>query len=129
MGVLARLFGPSPRPAARRRPVLVLAVLLAATLVGCGGGPDATPTPTAVALPRPAAAASPRPTTPAAAASPLPRAQTYVVEQGDTLALIARKVYGDGNLWQPIYRANQDTIGDTPDAIRIGMRLTIPPKD
>jgi len=51
-----------------------------------------------------------------------------VVEPGDTLALIARKVYGDAGLWQQIYDANKDTIGDKPEAIQVGMRLTIPPK-
>jgi len=82
-----------------------------------------------VAIPTSATAPpSPRPATPTAAATLLPRAQIYVVEPGDTLALIARKVYGDAGLWQQIYDANKDTIGETPDALRVGMRLTIPPK-
>jgi nucleoid-associated protein YgaU len=107
---------------------LLLAFVLAVLLAGCGDSPNTPATLTAVALPTLAPAPSPRPTTPAVTATPLLRAQTYVVEPGDTLALIARKVYGDASLWQQIYRANKDTIGDSPDALRVGMKLTIPPK-
>ncbi len=51
----------------------------------------------------------------------------YVVAEGDTLAVIANKVYGDSSLWQKIYDANKDVIGSDPDHIQIGMKLTIPP--
>jgi nucleoid-associated protein YgaU len=50
----------------------------------------------------------------------------YVVEEGDTLAVIADKVYGDGSKWQQIYEANKDVIGDSPDSLSIGMKLEIP---
>jgi nucleoid-associated protein YgaU len=50
----------------------------------------------------------------------------YVVEEGDTLAIIADKVYGDGSKWQQIYEANKDVIGDSPDTLSIGMKLKIP---
>lgn len=34
----------------------------------------------------------------------------YTVEDGDTLAKIAEKFYGDRTLWQTISDANQDVI-------------------
>lgn len=55
--------------------------------------------------------------------------QTYTVQPGDTLALIAQKFYGDGNLWQLIYDANRNTIGPDPNQIQVGMGLVIPAKD
>ncbi|MBD0347423.1 MAG: LysM peptidoglycan-binding domain-containing protein, partial [Coleofasciculus sp. Co-bin14] len=55
--------------------------------------------------------------------------QTYTVQPGDTLALIAQKFYGDGNLWQLIYDANRNTIGDNPNQLQVGMVLVIPAKD
>jgi 3D (Asp-Asp-Asp) domain-containing protein len=55
--------------------------------------------------------------------------QTYTVQPGDTLALIAQKFYGDGNLWQLIYDANRNTIGPDPNQIQVGMVLVIPAKD
>jgi len=35
---------------------------------------------------------------------------TYVVERGDNLWKIAKKVYGDGDRWIDIYNANSDVI-------------------
>lgn len=55
--------------------------------------------------------------------------QTYTVQPGDTLALIAQKFYGDGNLWQLIYDANRNTIGADYNQIQAGMVLVIPAKD
>jgi nucleoid-associated protein YgaU len=54
--------------------------------------------------------------------------ETYEVQSGDTLATIADKAYGDGTQWRRIYDANKDTIGPDPDKLKIGMKLTIPPK-
>jgi 3D (Asp-Asp-Asp) domain-containing protein len=54
--------------------------------------------------------------------------QTYTVQPGDTLALIAQKFYRDGNLWQLIYNANRNTIGPNPNQIHVGMLLVIPAK-
>ena len=51
-----------------------------------------------------------------------------IVQRGDTLFGIAERVYGDPSRWRQIYRVNQRKIKD-PDAITIGTRLTIPPKD
>jgi nucleoid-associated protein YgaU len=54
--------------------------------------------------------------------------ETYEVQSGDTLLSIAQQVYGDGTQWRRIYDANKDTIGADPDRLKIGMKLTIPPK-
>jgi nucleoid-associated protein YgaU len=40
---------------------------------------------------------------------------------------IAEQFYGDAALWPRIYAANKALIGDDPDALRLGMQLTIPP--
>ena len=72
--------------------------------------------------------------------SPLPQAplgiQTeangstvYVVEPGDSLWSIAEKMYGDGRLWTKIAEENEDVVQGTANVIRVGWRLTIPPKD
>jgi nucleoid-associated protein YgaU len=50
----------------------------------------------------------------------------YVVASGDTLRTIALQLYGDAALWQRVYQANRDTIGNDPDALQPGMRLRIP---
>ena len=112
----------------------------------CGGG-AAAPTATAVPASSPAAvpAASPaRPPLASPAASPsavvsstsaTPTAtvaqvagESYEVQSGDTLATIAQQFYADPTQWRRIYDANKDTIGADPDKLKIGMKLTIPPK-
>jgi nucleoid-associated protein YgaU len=55
------------------------------------------------------------------------QADTYVVQQGDTLWLIAVEDYGAGWLWETIYEANRDVLDD-PSRIRPGQVLKIPPK-
>jgi LysM repeat protein len=52
--------------------------------------------------------------------------QTYTVQSGDTLFIIAEKVYQDGNLWSLIYEANRGIIGNDPSQIQLGMVLVIP---
>ncbi|MCJ7544814.1 MAG: LysM peptidoglycan-binding domain-containing protein [Phycisphaerae bacterium] len=61
---------------------------------------------------------------PAAAATP---ARTYVVQPGDSLVKIARKVYGDDprDGYKRILEANCDRITD-PSLIRVGQVLVIP---
>lgn len=55
------------------------------------------------------AAETPPPATP----KPPPAAETtYVVQEGDTLWAISKKVYGKGGLWERIYNANRGTIKD-----------------
>lgn len=66
-------------------------------------------------------------TSPGPEASPEPPSdsRTYVIESGDTLERIARKVYGDGQKWQQILAANRDVIPDER-RLKIGTRLKIP---
>ena len=54
--------------------------------------------------------------------------ETYTVQEGDTLSVIAKKFYGDEAEYQKIYDANKDLIGPDPDMIKVGQELTIPPK-
>lgn len=47
---------------------------------------------------------------------------TYVVQKGDTLYKIARKVYGDGSMWQQLYDRNTVTLKH-PCLLSAGMVL------
>ena len=49
----------------------------------------------------------------------------YVVQKGDSLSKISRKVYGNAGRWREIYEANKDRIKD-PSLIRPGWKLRIP---
>ncbi|MBD2609469.1 Dyp-type peroxidase [Scytonema hofmannii FACHB-248] len=59
--------------------------------------------------------------------TPVP-GQTYLVQQGDYLFLIAERAYGDGNLLNVIYEANRDVIGLDPTVLVPGQVLRIPPR-
>jgi nucleoid-associated protein YgaU len=50
---------------------------------------------------------------------------TYVVARGNSLWLIARRVYGRGPRYTAIYTANQDVIRD-PERIYPGQALRLP---
>ena len=52
--------------------------------------------------------------------------QTYEVGKGDTLSKVAVKFYGKASQWRRIYDANRDKI-DSPDKLKPGMKLNIPP--
>lgn len=52
-------------------------------------------------------------------------ATTYVVVKGDSLWSIAKRLLGNGRLWQQIYDANKDIIKD-PNMIYVGQVLVIP---
>lgn len=114
------------------RVVAFLAVCSLAALVGCE--PEtlpATPVPAQATVPRPpllSPVASPSPLVSPVppAASPSPRAQTYTVQEGDTLSAIASRVYGDANLWNLIFQANRQVV-TSADELRVGMTLRIPP--
>jgi nucleoid-associated protein YgaU len=78
-------------------------------------------------------AASPSPAvvsavTPAASPTAEAGGDTYEVQSGDTLATIAQQFYGDPTEWRRIYDANKDAIGADPDKLKLGTKLTIPPK-
>ena len=53
--------------------------------------------------------------------------ETYTVKSGDSLSKIAKKKYGNANLWKTIYEANKDRIKN-PDLIQVGWELKIPAK-
>lgn len=53
--------------------------------------------------------------------------EDYVVVAGDSLSKIAKKKYGDAQLWKVIFDANTELIKN-PDRIQIGWKLRIPPK-
>jgi nucleoid-associated protein YgaU len=105
--------------------VLCLVVGLTAA---CAGGQSATPTPSETsveAIPSPPRVPSPSP-------SPSPSPATlalHTVAEGDTLDSIAQQYYADATLWRKIFDVNKAVIGENPDNIKIGMQLTIPPKD
>lgn len=49
--------------------------------------------------------------------------QAYTVKPGDMLSKIAQHFYGDGNLYEPIAKANHLS---NPNALKAGETLTIP---
>ena len=49
------------------------------------------------------------------------------VKPGDSLSKIAKRKYGNANLWKTIYEANQERIKN-PDLIQVGWELRIPAK-
>ncbi len=50
---------------------------------------------------------------------------TYVVQPGDTMSRIAKKVYNDANKWEPIFQANKGAL-KRPQDIKVGQTLVIP---
>ncbi len=68
--------------------------------------------------------AAPRQVTRAETAPAAPT--TYVVQKGDTLEKIAKKVYGDAKRWPRIYKANKVLLKNA-NRVYPGQRLTIPP--
>jgi nucleoid-associated protein YgaU len=50
----------------------------------------------------------------------------HVVKEGDSAFDIAKKYYGDGNLWKKLQEANGDRIAKN-GAVRIGVRIKLPP--
>ncbi len=49
----------------------------------------------------------------------------HVVAEGESLWVIADRVYGEGRRWNEIFEANRDVL-QQPDAVRAGMTLRIP---
>ncbi len=52
--------------------------------------------------------------------------EMYTVQSGDSLSMIAQRIYGDGNFWVDIWKLNQGQIAD-PNVIRPGQELKLPP--
>lgn len=51
--------------------------------------------------------------------------RVYVVEKGDTLQKISKKMYGTTKKWNRIYDANKGIL-KSPDMIKVGQELVIP---
>ncbi|MBZ8118585.1 transporter substrate-binding domain-containing protein [Roseovarius sp. LXJ103] len=51
---------------------------------------------------------------------------SYVVQRGDTLSLIAERHYDDAGLWTVIHNTNIGLIGESPNAVGLGMHLSLP---
>ena len=49
----------------------------------------------------------------------------YTVQSGDSLSKIAKRFYGDANLYPKIFEANRDQLSD-PNKIRVGQSLKLP---
>lgn len=80
-------------------------------------------------MPRPTPMPRPKPPPPVHAPPPIRPPQpkpVHIVGAGETLTSIAKKYYGDGNLWRRIYDANLATIGPNPSLIHPGQTLAIP---
>ncbi|QIP83361.1 peptidoglycan DD-metalloendopeptidase family protein [Streptomyces sp. Tu 2975] len=77
--------------------------------------------------PRPQEAAPPKRVAPKAAASPTTvptQREGYTVARGDSLSRIARTERVEGG-WQQLYEQNRTVVGDDPDLIFPGQRLTL----
>jgi nucleoid-associated protein YgaU len=72
-----------------------------------------------------AAPAAPAAAAPARAGSDPTTGTTYVVQAGDTLGGIAKKVLGNAGDYMEIFNANRDQLSD-PDKIKPGQVLKIP---
>lgn len=49
----------------------------------------------------------------------------YIVQEGDSLVMIAERVYGDVNMTGPLFAANQSIL-TRPDDLRAGQTLVLP---
>ncbi|QIE46741.1 transporter substrate-binding domain-containing protein [Pseudohalocynthiibacter aestuariivivens] len=50
---------------------------------------------------------------------------TYTVKSGDSLSAIADSFYKDAGKWSAVHTNNLGVIGDSPNAIRVGMKLAL----
>lgn len=66
------------------------------------------------------------PKTASRAASNVTTPKSHTVVSGESLSLIAKKVYGDMTKWPKIYEANKSAIGKNPDLIKPGQKLVLP---
>jgi nucleoid-associated protein YgaU len=62
-----------------------------------------------------------------APAAPRPRVRYYIVQRGDSLTRIARKMYQDDSrdTVRKLYEANRDHLSD-PDNVPAGVKLRLP---
>jgi nucleoid-associated protein YgaU len=52
--------------------------------------------------------------------------RTYVIQPGDSLSVIAQQQLGDGSRWPEIYELNKAVLGDNPNLIHPGQKITLP---
>ena len=51
---------------------------------------------------------------------------SYVVQPGDSLYAISKKIYGDATHIESIFSANRDTL-KSKNSLKVGQKLRIPP--
>lgn len=51
---------------------------------------------------------------------------THILKQDEDLWFLAEYYYGDAALWDVIYYANREKIGDDPENLTPGMSIRIP---
>ena len=64
-------------------------------------------------------------TVPMTIPKPASTERVHEVIAGDTLSALAKKYYGNGNLYMRIFEANKDQLKN-PDVIKPGQKLRIP---
>jgi nucleoid-associated protein YgaU len=74
----------------------------------------------------PAAAVSSAAAVQAGARAEIDTSKSYRVQASDTLMAISRRLYGNGGMWEKIYEANKDVIGDNPARLKVNMVLRLP---
>lgn len=52
-------------------------------------------------------------------------AEYYEIQKGDTLSAIAKRFYGNANLYPKLFEANREVIKD-PDKIFVGQKIRVP---
>ena len=52
--------------------------------------------------------------------------QVYIIQKGDTILSITRKIVGDTSRWKELYLQNTALIGDNPENLYVGAKLTLP---
>lgn len=62
---------------------------------------------------------------PAGGAAAAGSVEYYVIQKGDTLSALAKRFYGDGNLYPKLFEANREVIKH-PDKIFVGQKIRIP---
>lgn len=87
--------------------------------------PPVAPVATAIPPPAPAAARVAASTSTAATPASTGKTEMYVVQPGDTMSRIAKKLYNDANKWDVIYQANRGSL-KRPQDIKVGQTLIIP---
>jgi nucleoid-associated protein YgaU len=54
-----------------------------------------------------------------------PKPKTYEVRSGDSLYMIAKKIYGEGSKWRDLYADNKSVIGPDANLIKPGQQLVV----